>query len=177
MGVLDVRLQDLKAVEPRRQGRGDGGPGRVRMLREPPGCQGGVADGVPGQAKVRDHLPALGEGDGHGDHGLQVLEPDARIGHQLEVDGLEVLADDPQSRGRQQVMDVRNPARDGILHRDHSQTAITRPHGLKSLLEGCAGRGLHVGEGGLAGFVAVGPKLSLEGDPVGIHAGSPIRRA
>ena len=40
VGVLDVRLQDLEAVEPRRQGRSDGGPGRVRMLGQLAGRQG-----------------------------------------------------------------------------------------------------------------------------------------
>src|SRR5262249_40017852 len=72
-----------------------------------------------------------------------------------------------------QVVDVRNPSRDGVLHRDQGELAVARLHRLEGLLEGGPGRGLIVREEVPAGLVAVGPRVALEGDLLGGAHGAP----
>ena len=56
------------------------------------------------------------------DH-LDVFELCARIGHQVELDALEPLRHDLKARAGEQVVYVRDAARDGVLHRDHGEVA------------------------------------------------------
>ena len=94
-----------------------------------------------------------------------VLHASARHPHQVEVDGHEVLADDEQPRRRQQVVDVRDPAGDRVLDRDHRQLGQTGVDGLEGVLEGGARQGGEFGVHLAARGVRVRPRLALVGDP------------
>jgi hypothetical protein len=57
-----------------------------------------VAGGFRAHAQPPQGLAALAKGDRHADHRGHVLDPGSRVGHQLEADRLEALADDLQPR-------------------------------------------------------------------------------
>ena len=65
-----------------------------RASRRPPD----VAARLDRDAKLPEGPAALAGGERHGDDGLHRLQARPRIDHQLEVDRLEVLADDLQAR-------------------------------------------------------------------------------
>ncbi len=56
-----------------------------------------------------------------------------------------MLADDVEIRFRQQVVDIRHAARDGILDRDHREIGRAIPKGREGILEGGAGQSLPAG--------------------------------
>ena len=58
------------------------------------------------------------------------------------MDRQEVLADDVEPRGRQQVVDIGYPARDRILDRDHGEFRLPFLHRREGVLEGRARQGL-----------------------------------
>ncbi len=101
---------------------------------------------------------------------LDVLQLDAGIGHQLEVDRLEPLADDLQARARQQVVHVGDAAGDGVLHRDHPERAgrPTSPPRRRPRTSAVRNR-LIIWEGLTAGFVGVGARFALKGDGFAGH--------
>ena len=61
-------------------------------------------------------------------------------------------------------MDVRDPARDRVLHRDHAEIRLAVFQGGEAVLERRAGDGLVVGKGIAAGHVRVGAVFALEDD-------------
>jgi hypothetical protein len=176
MLILDVAGEDLQAVDLRRQRRRDRRPRRVGVLAQQPRGAGGVAHRLGLQLQPLHHLAALRQRDRHGGDGLQVFQPNPRVGHQLEVDRLEPFADDLQARGGQEVVHVGDPPRDGVLHRDHAELAAAGLHRFERLLEGGAGDRLQLGKGRGAGLVAVGAQLALEGDASPAHDNPPSCR-
>ena len=84
--------------------------------------------------------------------------------HELEMDRQEMLADDVEAGGRQQMVDVGDAAGERILDRDHGELGLALLDRGEAVLEGRAGHGLVVGIDLLAGEVGVGSGLALEHD-------------
>ena len=82
--------------------------------------------------------------------------------HQVEVDGHEVLGDDVQAGGRQQVVDVGDAAGERILDRDHRDVGLALLDRGEAILERRARQRLGVGIDLAAGQVRVRPRLALE---------------
>ena len=61
------------------------------------------------------------------------------------MDRQEVLADDVQPRGRQQMVDVGDAAGDRVLDRDHGELGLALVHRREGILEGRAGQRLPIG--------------------------------
>ena len=109
--VLDVLGQDLQAVDVGRHAGRERRPARILPLRHLARGAGGVAGHMRLQPELADDLAALAQ---RMDVAVDVLDG-AEIGlgdgHQMEMDRQEVLADDVQPRGRQQMVDVGDTAR------------------------------------------------------------------
>ena len=87
------------------------------------------------------------------------------MAEQLEVDRQEVLADDVQARGRQEMVDVGDAAGDRVLDRDHAERRPRRPDGGEGVLEGGAGQRLaSPGNTSRQAMCGVGAGLALVGD-------------
>ena len=114
------------------------------------------------QPELADDLAALAQ---RMDVAVDVLDG-AEIGlgdgHQMKVDRQEMLADDVQPRGRQQMVDVGDTARDGVLDRDHGEARRALVHSGESVLEGGTWQHLPVGTRLQAGRVGIGAELALE---------------
>ena len=78
-------------------------------------CTTGVS---PSSAQA---VPHLAERDGVRVRPLQVADRGALHAQQAVLDAMEVLADDEQAGLRQQVVDVRHPAGQAVLARQHGQ--------------------------------------------------------
>jgi len=100
-------------------------------------------------------------------HGPDFRPVNARQRHQLEVDRHEIFADNMQLRFRQQIMDVGNPAGDGVFNRDHGQIRFALRERIERVFKRGAGQGLHAGKHVAASHVGICAKLALEGDTVG----------
>ena len=91
--------------------------------------------------------------------------------HQRELDAQEVLADDVQRGVRQEVVDVADPAGEGVVDRDHREVGLAALHRREDVLERRARHRLPVGVVLPAHEVGVGAGLSLVGDAsVGVTA-------
>ena len=97
-------------------------------------------------------------------HGLELAELDAWQREQLMADALEMFADNEEPRIGQQVMDVCDAACDRVLDRDHGEPCLAAFHRGKRVLEGGAGKRLHLRKGVAAGKMRVGAWLALIGD-------------
>ena len=145
--VLDVLGQDVQPVQPgggtgatarRRWGRAARPPrGRRRRCRRRPPCA------QPCSRMILRHWPSAWTW-------LRTVRTSVEIGardrHQLEVDRQEVLADDVQARLRQQVVDVRHPAGDRVVDRDHRQSGPAGGDRLERVLERRTGQLVAAGE-------------------------------
>ena len=143
--VLHVLGQDLETVDLGRKARGERRPGRILELRDLTRGPRGIARHVGLEPERADDLAALPER-----MNVAVDRPDrAEIGlghaHQLEVDREEVFAHDMEARGREEMVDVRHAARDGVLDRDHAEFGLPVLHGRKGVLEGRTRQRLPVG--------------------------------
>ena len=78
------------------------------------------------------------------------------------MDRQEVLADDMQAGGGQQMMDVGHAAGDRILDRDHRKIGLPLDNRRESIFEGRRGQHRPIGMDLLAGDVRIGPQLALE---------------
>ena len=87
-------------------------------------------------------------------------------GEQLVVHLLEVLGDDVQPGGGQQVMDIGDAPGTRVLDRAHGQTGARIIDRGEGILEGGAGERRHLRMNRPAGHVGVGAKSALEGDHV-----------
>ena len=118
--VLDVRAQDLEAVDLAGERRGDGrlrGSPRSAISR---GRAGGVAR-TSGCSPARRSSCGTGRARGCGcGRGLSVSSVAPVRASSWWWIALEVLADDVQARARQQVVDVGDAAGDRVLDRDHA---------------------------------------------------------
>ena len=65
---------------------------------------------------------------------------------------------------RQQMMDVGDAARHRILDRDHGELGLAALHRGERILEGRAGKRLHVRIGVARGEMRIGARLALKGD-------------
>src|SRR5699024_8812808 len=86
----------------------------IAELGDLAGCTGGVPGDHRGQVQVADHLAALAQGVHVRAHGGDLLEGGTRHTHQHEPDAQEVLGDDVQVGGGQEVVDVGHPAGQGV---------------------------------------------------------------
>ena len=84
--------------------------------------------------------------------------------HQLEADGQVILAGDVQLGGRQQIVDVADPAGDGVFHRDHGEGSLALLDRNETVLEGAAGHRLMGRKGLAAGNVRVRAGFALIGN-------------
>jgi hypothetical protein len=89
--------------------------------------------------------------------------------HQVEPDPQEVLGDDVQVGGREEVVDVGHPPGDRVVDRDHRQVGVPALDRGEDVLERRAGQRLPVGIVLLAHLVGVGPGLALIGDTSSGH--------
>ena len=85
------------------------------------------------------------------------------------TDRLIVLADDVETRLRQQVMDVGNSAAKGVLDRDHRQITVALFHGGEGLSKRVVADRFHVGVRRRAGHVRVGAWDALECDALSFN--------
>jgi len=95
---------------------------------------------------------------------LEPLERRALGRHQLIADRQERLGDDVKARGRHQVMDIRHPAGDRVLDRDHAEIGVPARDRREGVLESRARHRLVARIGLVAGDVRVRPGLALEHD-------------
>ena len=130
---------------------------------------GGIGGHDRLRAEVADEPAALRKGLDVALDNLDALESRTPHREQLMVYRLEVLADDVQTRLRQQVMDVRDPAAQGVLERDHRKRCLAVFRGREGVLEARVGHGLHRRVRLLAGEVAVRSRLPLESDSSSIR--------
>ena len=82
--------------------------------------------------------------------------------HQLKVDRQEVLADDVQAGGRQEVVDVGDATGDRVLDRDHGESRLALLDGREGVLEGRAWQRFPTRMHLLASDVRIGARLALE---------------
>ena len=75
---------------------------------------------------------------------LQALQRGALDGQQAVVHPLEMLTNDVEVGIRQQMVDIRDPAGDGILDRHHRQFGCTLLHRLEHILEAGAWQRFHI---------------------------------
>ncbi len=97
-------------------------------------------------------------------HRLDRFERRALAGHELVVHRPEILPDDMELRGREQMMIVRDSPGDRIIDRNHGVFRLALLDRREGVLEGPAGQGVHIGEGMQTGAVRIGPRLSLKRD-------------
>jgi len=100
-------------------------------------------------------------------HRLQLGKLDAGQREELVAHPLEMLGDDIEARVRQEVMNIGDAARHGILDGDHGELGLAALHGGKRVLEGRAGQRLHGRVGVARRKMRIGAGLALEGDSVG----------
>src|ERR1700751_2592446 len=113
--VLDVLDQDVEAVNPGGQPRGN----RCRRLVAALGniaCRaGGVAGDDRPDAALTDDAAALPERMDVAPDRLYVRKPGPARRHQLALDRQEPLADDVEAGGRQQMMDIGEAAGERVF--------------------------------------------------------------
>ena len=114
---------------------------------------------------IRGHLAALAKGVDVAVGRRDGVERRPRHRHQVEADPQEVLGHDVQPRVGQEVMDVGDPAGDGVVDRDHREVGLAVLDRCEGVLERRARERLPVGVGLLADQVGVGSRLTLVGDP------------
>ena len=166
LGVLDVGLQDLEAVDLGGEPRGDGAAGRVAGGAMSAAAPGGVRDHAGAIAVPAQEVAALADGVDVALDLLDRLETGAGHAEQLVVHAHELLADDVQTATRQQVVHVGDPAGDRVVDRDHGVARLPVAHGRERVLERVAGQRDHLGIGLPAGEMRVGSRHALEGDGV-----------
>ena len=115
------------------------------------GLQPGLADQAPALAQGVDVAVDLGG----------AFDGAAGDAQQVEVDGQEELAHDLQAGLGEQDVDVRHPAGDRVLDRDHGQIGLTAGHQLEGVLEAGARNAFQLGEHLLARDIGVGAGLTL----------------
>ena len=76
----------------------------------------------------------------------QLRDCRARQRQQLKMDRQKGLADDVQVGGRQQVVNVGDPAGDRVLDRDHAEFGRAVAQRREGVLEGRAGQRLVIGK-------------------------------
>ena len=119
MVVLGPHVQRLEPVDLAGEAGRDRRDSRVAALRDVPCRARGVGGRHRLRAELADEATALRVGL---DMALDVpdaVERRARHREELVLHRLEVLGHDVQVRLRQQVVDVRDPAPEGVLDRDH----------------------------------------------------------
>ena len=80
------------------------------------------------------------------------------------ADALEMLGDDEEAGVGQKMMDVGDAASDRILDGDHGEPRLAAFDRGKRVLEGGAGKRLHLRIGVAAGEMGIGAGLALIGD-------------
>src|SRR5208282_5960606 len=125
---------------------------------------GGVARDHRLELVAADDIAALAERVDVAVDGLQVFDPRARGGEQLEMDRQEGLADDVQARGGQERMNVGDATGDRVLDRDHAEIGGALLKRCEGVLEGRAGNRRQVGKVVGAGNMRIGPGLALVDD-------------
>ena len=80
------------------------------------------------------------------------------------ADALEMLGDDEEAGVGQKVMDIGDAAGDRILDRDHGKPRLATFNGGKRILEGGAGKRLHLGISIAASEMGIRAGLALIGD-------------
>ena len=162
--ILDVFGKDIEAIDLCCKPWRDGCLGWIPKFCNFPRSPGGVRT-RPGEDPPRaQEIAALAQPHDVAVRGLDGLKLRAFKAHQLEADRHEVLGDDVQRRGRQQVMDIRHAARNRVLHRDHRQLCLAAGRRLEHVLERRTRQGLKVRIDLPAGDVGVGAQLPLERD-------------
>ena len=166
VGILDVPGQNLQAVDPRGERRGDGPDALVAELGDLARRARGVGMDQRRDAVLLQEVAALRQGLDVALGGLDVLQRRAGQGHQAMLDPLEMLAHDLELRVRQQAVQVGDPAGDRVLDRDDGQFRLARLDRAHGGVEGRTRQGRHGGKGGMAGHVGIRPRLTLEGDRI-----------
>ena len=164
--ILDLLAQDFEAVGLGRQGRGDGAFRPVGPLRNVAGGAGGIEMHRRFDAQFGDQLAALIERMDVAVDLRQVADIGVGRAEEAMLHPLEMFADNVKAGMGQQVMDVRHPAGDRIIDRDHRQSRFAIADRGEDVLEGRAGQRLHVRINLAAGDVGVRPQGALEGDTV-----------
>ena len=162
--VLDVLGEDLEAIDLGGKARRERGAGRIAPFGHLARRARRVAAHMRLQAELADDLAALAERMNVAVDTLLIVPRSAvRHRHQLEVDRQEVLADDVQAGGRQEVVDVGHAAGDRVLDRDHGESGLRPPTtAAKASSNVGAGQRFPIRVHLLAGDVGIGARLALE---------------
>ena len=143
--VLDVLGEDLQAVDLRGQRREIAAwVGSPNSATSRAGA-GGVAGDDRLEPVLADDLAALPQRVDVAVHGADRVQARPGHPHQAEPDPQEVLPDDVQPGVGQEVVDVRDPAGDRVVDRDHRQSGLTGLDGGEDVLERRARHGLPPG--------------------------------
>ena len=167
--VLDIVAQHLEPVDLAGELGRDRRAARIAAIGDLARGAGGIGGGNGRETEFADHLPALAERHGVAAHGFDRFDIGVGMAEQLVLDFQKMLADDVEPGFGQQVMDVRHPARQRILDRNHAERRLAAGNRGKGVLERGTGQRLHVRKHLDAGDMRVGTGLALIGDnPVGL---------
>ena len=165
-GVLDVVLDDPQAVQLCRKRRSDGRNVRLAAFGHMRRRAGGIGIAQREDTAIAQVAARLAKRLGMAVGRLERAQGPVRAGqcHQRVVDAQEVLGHDVQPRAGQEVVDVGDPAGDGVVDRDHRQVGLALVDCGEDVLEGGAGQGLPVRIDLVAGDLGIRPALALEGN-------------
>jgi len=168
--VLDIFSQNVETIDLGGQARGDRRDRPVAAFSHFTRSACRVGGGHRFDIVSLEELAALAEphdvGTGPGD----LVQFNARQAHQLEPNRQIVLANDLKACGRQQIMNVTDPAGDRVLDRNHGEFGLALLDSREAILK-CAARKRRQARIGLvAGNMGVCPGFTLIRDVIGHSA-------
>jgi hypothetical protein len=148
-------LQALQAVKLGSQKRSDRRFGRIAPLRHIRGGFGRVGIMMRLQLQLPQMIATLHQRLRMRIRFLHACKRRAFGRQQVMFDGLEMFGDDVQAHFRQELVNLRHPARMGIFNRHHAERRPALRNRLEHILERGAGKRLHIGIFPAAGKIRV----------------------
>ncbi len=145
--VLNILAQDVEAVNLRRKPGSNDGAVLVLAFAQFTGGSRRVNRDHRFQTEFTDELAALAQRMDMAVDGFDVGNVRARHGEELVMDAKKIFADHMEVGGRQEMVDISDTARHGIIDGDHGKGRLAIFHGLEGILEGAAGQRLETGIG------------------------------
>src|SRR5690606_9025546 len=168
LNILDIFLDDVQTIELGREPGGEGRHGTLLLLGHQARRARGIAGDYRFPAVLADEFATLAQRVNVAVHAADFLALHAWQHHELEMDRQKILARYVEPGLRQKIVNVCDPACNGVLDRNHGQVGLAGFDSVEGVLEGGAGQRLDFRKHVAAGGIGIGPRLALEGNSVGL---------